>query len=426
MKQAIHPVSVAVTARLVIPGSKSITNRALLLAAMAKGESVLSGVLFSDDTEVCLRALTALGVGLAVDRNRAEVVVQGCAGRFPVTQAALYCGEAGTVTRFLLAMAASQHAEYEFVAAKRMMERPIGPLLSVLTEQGAVFTDPTGQPASRMPLVLHAVGLSGGEVSVNIRDSSQFLSGLLMAAPLARKALRLRSSDLSRKSYVKMTQRMMQDFGVAVRVEALDTLLVEPGQYQACHYAIEPDASTASYFWAMAALSGGQVTIPNLPRQGLQGDTQFLTVLERMGCQVDETATAITVRGPQQLRGVTVDMTGFSDTFMTVAALAVFADAPSCLSGLRHTRLQESDRVAAIAEGLQRLGIVTQATEDSLTIYPGTPVGAEVFAFNDHRIAMSLALIGLKVPGVVIDGAECVAKTCPDYFERMAKVVGAV
>ncbi len=421
-RQRITPVNKPISGIVTVPGSKSITNRALLLAALAKGHSRLTGMLASDDSEVFVTALQSLGVQCQWDRAQATCEVVGCDGQFPQTQAELYCRDAGTATRFLVAACAAMHGQYRFWASGRMSERPLGPLLSVLQDQGVEFAFEI--QAGKMPFVMHSQGLSGGEVQIDISLSSQFLSGLLMAAPLAEAPMVLDAGRLTHKPYVSMSMAMMADFGVEV-MRMDDTLLVHPGQYQGRDYVIEPDASTASYFFAMAALTQGEVTVTGLQRQALQGDTQFLRVLEQMGCQVSESAQGINVIGPRQLHGLgTCSMSGFSDTFMTVAALAVFADSPTTLTGLAHTRLQESDRVAAMAQGLDKLGICTNTTQDSLTIYPGQPRYGEVSSHNDHRIAMSLSLVGLRGVGAVIHDAQAVAKTCPNYFHMLEHLVG--
>ncbi|MDF2529864.1 MAG: aroA, partial [Gammaproteobacteria bacterium] len=245
-----------------------------------------------------------------------------------------------------------------------------------------------------------------------------------MAAPYAKNPLKLKSSKpLHQKPYVHMTLQIMKEFGIEASWVNEQTLSVPIAVYQARNYQIEPDASTASYFFAMAALTGGKIHVPHLSRKSKQGDIQFLSLLEQMDCTVIEEQGGITVIGCAYLKGLgSIDMTGFSDTFMTLASLAVFADSPTAMHGLAHTRLQESDRIAAISDGLNRLGIKTESTHDSLTIYPGQPTGTRLSSCKDHRIAMSLSLIGLKVPGVIIEDAGCVAKTCPAYFELMQQV----
>lgn len=414
-QKIIKPVSQPVKAAVIVPGSKSITNRALLLAALAEGKSQLSGVLFSDDTQAFAEGLKALGIDVRLDLQHCTAEITGLAGKFPRSQAALYCRDSGIATRFLLAAAAAQRGEYQFSASARMSERPIAHLLEVLHQQGADFQF-MGKHG-HMPLILEAQGLQGGAVNVDIKDSSQFLSALMIAAPYARTALQLHTGALSNKPYVSMTATMMQAFGLTPAITG-QTVQVPQGVYQAQNYAIEPDASTASYFFAMAALTGGEIQVLKLSRQCMQGDIRFLNLLEQMGCKVREESGGISVQGPKRLRGLgDIDMAGFTDTFMTLAAVAVFADRPTTIHSLAHTRLQESDRVAAIAEGLTRLGIRTETGPDSITIHPGHPQGATVSSHRDHRIAMSLSLIGLKIPGVVIDGAEAVAKTCPQFFE---------
>ena len=417
MKQMIQPVSGPINGEVTVPGSKSITNRALILAALSNATSHLSGVLHSDDSEACVVALQALGAKIDWGQSVATATVTP----IPVLQhdkvVEIECRDAGTATRFLLPVCAAMQGQYRFSASARMSERPIGPLLVALIEQGAVFNFEA--QSQHMPLLMHADGLGGGDVSVDITQSSQFLSGLLLAAPYAKSPITLQASTMANKPYVSMTLAMMGQFGVDAIVQD-SSIIVPQGCYHGCDYTIEPDASTASYFFAMAALTGGRVTVNHMRCESLQGDVRFLDVLADMGCQVHEDAQGITVVGPKQLKGLGEhSMSGFSDTFMTVAALAVFADAPTTLTGLAHTRLQESDRVAAMAEGLVQLGVQTDTTQDSITIYPAKPHGGTVASHNDHRIAMSLSLIGLKTQGVTIEGAEAVKKTCPDYFTMM-------
>jgi len=421
-RQTVAPINQPVNGIVTVPGSKSITTRALLLAALAKGSSYLTGMLASDDSEAFVTALQALGVQCTWDRTLTTCQITGCDAQFPQNQAALYCRDAGTATRFLIPACAAMHGQYHFTASARMSERPIGPLLGVLQAQGTEFA--FEECAGQMPFIMRSQGLFGGKVQVDIRLSSQFLSGLLMASPLAQTPMLLNAGNLCHKPYVAMTIEMMADFGIEV-IRMGNTLLVHSGQYQGCEYAIEPDASTASYFFAMAALTQGTVTVIGLKRQALQGDTQFLDTLEQMGAQVRESTQGISVTGPKQLHGLgSYSMSGFSDTFMTVAALAVFADSPTTITGLAHTRLQESDRVASMAEGLACLGIRTDNTRDSLTIYPSQAQYGEVSSCNDHRIAMSLSLVGLRGAGVVIHDAHAVAKTCPNYFQMLAALVG--
>ena len=414
----LKPVSHPVKGVVKVPGSKSITNRALLLAALSQGQSKLSGALLSADTKAMVAALRQLGVQIDWNVDTAEILVESKAEFLP--EAAIHCQDAGTVARFLLPACAAFEGCYHFEASARMMARPLAPLVQALASLSAEFK--FEERSEHMPFQLVANGLTGGEVSIDISSSSQFASGLMMAGVLAKTPVVLRAKAIADRPYIVMSMKMMADFGVMVDVMSEDAVKLVPQAYQARDYSIEPDASTASYFFAVAAITGGEVTVRGLRREALQGDVAFLSVLEQMGCLASEDARGITVKGHGVLHGVTVDMRHFSDTFMTVAACAVFATTPTTLTGLAHTRLQESDRVAAMAEGLTKLGIEAETTDDSITIHPGPPHGALVLGHNDHRIAMSLSLIGLKVKGVKVMGAECVSKTCPQYFEMMAQL----
>lgn len=415
-------VSGPLDAVVTVPGSKSITNRVLMMAALAHGQSTLTGVLQSDDTKVAMEALRRLGVEVAL-LDDTTVSMVGCGGRFPVTQAEVYTHESGTSTRFLLPMvAAAADGKFRFHASRRMMERPLESLCQALSDQGVVFN--YEKLAGLMPLNFTTSGLRGGDVMVDVGQSSQFYSGLMMAAPFAKQPMVVSANaPIDGKPYVTMTQRLMAEFGIESTMRDSSSIAISQGAYAAQDYAIEPDMSTASYFFAAPAICGGQVTVRHCNRSNmLQGDVKFLTVLEKMGAQVHESSLGITVRSSGELQGVEVDMAGFSDTFMTVCAVAAFTKSSTTLHSLAHTRLQESDRVSAIAEGLMRLGCGVETTDDSITIHPAALSGARVSGYNDHRIAMSLALVGLKVPGVQIEGAECVAKTCPDYFERLGQL----
>jgi 3-phosphoshikimate 1-carboxyvinyltransferase len=332
------------------------------------------------------------------------------------------CRDAGTVSRFLIPMAAALGGVYEFYGSERLSERPLKPMLDGLIAQGVkiIYHGKDGF----LPLRLESLGLSGGPLQVDIRDSSQFVSGLLLAAPKARASTTISAEGLATKPYVRVSLEMMAAFGVQAQLIG-DCIQVVPAAYQACEYAIEPDASTASYFFAAAALTAGEVTVKGLTRQVLQGDIRFLEVLEKMGASVYEEAGGIRVKGPQVLKGLgEIDFTGMSDTFMTLAALCPFAHSSTTITGLKHTRLQESDRVEAMRLGLTTLGAHVSTTEESITIHPSILHGGVIDSHRDHRIAMSHALIGLRVPGVVIDGADCVKKTCPKFFEMLLSLYG--
>jgi 3-phosphoshikimate 1-carboxyvinyltransferase len=414
LQQKIRPTAAPLLGQIVVPGSKSLSNRALLLAAFSEGQSHLKGMLWSDDTEACYVALQQLGVPIEKISEH-ELMVTGVSA-FRSGQK-INCRDAGTVARFLIPIAAALGGTYEFYGSERLSERPLKPMLAGLMAQG-VKIDYLGQPGF-LPLRLESTGLEAGALDVDIRDSSQFVSGLLLAAPKAKGPVTIFANHLATKPYVRVTVEMMADFGVQAELQE-HVVQVRPGKYHGCEYLIEPDASTASYFFAAAALTGGEITVKNLHRQVLQGDIRFLDVLEKMGAQIVDSPDGLTVKGPSVLQGLgEISFTGMSDTFMTLAALCPFANAPTTITGLRHTRLQESDRVEAMREGLSRLGATVTTTEDSITIYPSVLHGAVIDSHRDHRIAMSHALIGLRVPDVVIDGADCVKKTCPQFFELL-------
>ena len=424
MQNQLLPFRQPIKASVSLPGSKSLSNRALLIAACAKGTSVIENVPVNQDVSAAIDALKALGISFAYDRQKAVIQIEGCQGQFPRRKARIFCNEAGTLTRFIIPLCAGQcEGEYLIDAAPRMRERPIQDQLEVLDALGmkAEYTS----RFKHLPMTIYAVGLCSRQVQVRGEKSSQFLSGLLMAAPLIENGLSIESWVEHRQPYVDMTVKVMGDFGVCVRKNDRIYQVLGKQSYQACRYRIEPDVSTASYFWALAAISGGEVKVCGISRASIQGDIRFLEVLEKMGCVVIEEQSSITVKRTGSLKGVTVNMRNFSDTFMTLAAIASFADSDTRITGLAHTKAQESDRLRAMSDGLKRLGIAVTADGDSIDICPQQSClkAGVVESCNDHRIAMSLALLGLVQDGVWINGAECVSKTCPDYFERINKIV---
>jgi 3-phosphoshikimate 1-carboxyvinyltransferase len=401
------------------PGSKSITNRALVCAALAEGQSLLSGVLDSDDTQAMMEALPQLGIPLEHDREHATAQIVGCGGRLPATKADLYVGNSGTTIRFLTAMLSLSQGRYRLDGTRRMRERPIGDLLDALGQLGAdaVSEHGNGYP----PVIVRGRGLAGGRAIVAGNISSQFLSGLLMAAPYATAPVELVvEGPLVSQPYVEMTRAVMRSFGVAIAVERpCRFAIAAPQQYRARHYAIEPDASAASYFFAAAAITQGEVTVEGLSRNSLQGDVAFCDCLARMGCQVRHEPDQITVVG-RPLRGIDVDMNAISDTVQTLAAVALFAEGPTIIRSVAHIRHKETDRIHALAVELRKLGAEVEEQADGLRITPGPLHGAEIDTYDDHRMAMSLALVGLMVPGVVIRDPGCTAKTYPHFFRDLA------
>jgi 3-phosphoshikimate 1-carboxyvinyltransferase len=435
--RAIRAARPGLDAVVRVPGSKSVTNRALLLAALADGESVLEGALHAGDTDAFAGGLAGLGFAVAWEETAGNgaagrLRVRGAAGRIPALAADVWCADAGTAARFLLAACAAGHGRYAFDASGQLRRRPLGPLLAALRGQGATF-EPAG--AASLPLTVVATGLAGGAVELPGDVSSQFVSALLMAAPLARTPTTIAVDGLVSRPYVDMTLTMMADFGVGVARDAHRSFSVRPATYRARRYAVEPDASTASYFFAAAAASGGRVTVPGLRRGGgLQGDVRFVDVLEAMGCDVTDDPGGLTVQGPRgagtaaapaPLAGLSVDMTDLPDTFMTLAAIAPFASSPVTMTGIANVRLKESDRIAAMEEGLRRVGARTESGPDQLRVLPGPVHGAAIDPHGDHRIAMAFSVLGLRTPGVVVEDPDCVRKTCPPFFDLWAQVESA-
>jgi 3-phosphoshikimate 1-carboxyvinyltransferase len=422
MKKEICPVTSPIDAQLQIPGSKSITNRALLLAALAEGVSELSNILISNDTLALINALRELGVVVQLYEDTNTCIVVGCMGEFPKKEATIWCDSAGTVARFLLAACASMSGSYHFDGSEQLRKRPIASLLRTLCSQGARLEDIT---ASRLPFtIVGADGLRGGEIEIDSAKSSQFVSALLMISPFAKSPVVLTTLNLMSDPYVTMTSTMMGDFGVRVhKMHQGRYSIPTPQRYEAREYTVEPDFSTASYFFAAAAATAGQVTIQSVDRlHSKQGDVAFISVLEKMGCEIIDDAQGLTVKGPAQLKGVSVDMRKFSDTFMTLAALAPFASTPTTITNIEHTREHESNRISVMREGLERLKIKVEEGDDWLKIYPGQPEAGVVDSHDDHRIAMAFSIIGLRVKGIEINDAECVAKTCPNFFELWAEM----
>ena len=402
------------------PGSKSLTNRALICAALATDRSTLTNALESEDTQVMVSALQTLGIDVEVDQQRHTVSVAGCGGSIPASAADLYIANSGTSVRFLAAMLTLGQGRYRLDGTPRMRERPIGDLMAALNGLGASLHSEWGTDCP--PIVVQAAGLPGGRAAVRGDVSSQFLSGLLMVAPYARQGVELVvDGELVSKPYVRMTLAVMQSFGVQVAYDDLSRFAIPSSRYRGITYAVEPDASAASYFFAAAAITGGTVTVAGLSRDSLQGDVAFVEVLAQMGCAVSYGQNRITVAGGP-LRGIDVNMNAISDTVQTLAAVALFAAGPTTVRNVGHVRHKETDRIRALATELRKLGAAVNEHADGLTIRPGALRGAKLTTYDDHRMAMSLALIGLRVPGVTILDPGCTAKTYPGYFVDLAKL----
>ena len=412
----ITPLERPPDATVRVPGSKSVTNRALLVAALAEGPSRITNPLFSDDSYWLMNALVELGFDLTADRGGGEVRVGGLGGKISASGVDLFVGNAGTVARFLPPALALGRGPYTVDGVPRMRERPVADLVDGMKQLGAAV-EYAGE-SGKFPLKIPGRGIRGGTARISGSKSSQFASGLLMAAPYADTTVTLRVEGRKQWPYIGITVAVMRAFGVSVE-EAPNRFSVQPAVYHPLDYEVEPDASAASYFMAAAAVTGGRVKIPGLGQNSPQGDLRFAAVLRDMGCEVELAPDSVEVKGPFRLQGVEVDMNAFSDTMMTLAAIAPFADGPTTIRNVGHTRLQETDRLAAVAKELRRLGIPTQQTLTSIRIIPATVRPAVVETYGDHRMAMAFSVTGLVVPGVGIRDPGCVTKTFPDFFGRL-------
>jgi 3-phosphoshikimate 1-carboxyvinyltransferase len=415
----IQPARQPIRASVRPPGSKSITNRALVCAALADGTSTLRGALDSEDTQVMIEGLRAMGVEVEVREGGETLIVKGCGGAFAAKKAELFVGNSGTTVRFLTAMTTLGQGTYRLDGIERMRERPIGDLVEALNQLGANVTCEGSDNCP--PVVVQADGLPGGKAKIRGNISSQYLSGLLMAGACARDGLVVQvEGTLVSVPYVAMTLAVMESFGAsASAADAYAEIAIPAGSsYQACDYAIEPDASAASYFWAAAAVTGGEVTVEGLSRESLQGDVAFVECLAQMGCDVHYGSNSVTVVGAP-LKGVEVDMNAISDTVQTLAVVALFANGPTKIWNVSHIRHKETDRIAAVAAELRKLGTEVIEHSSGLEIIPGALTAAEIETYDDHRMAMSFALAGLVQPGVVILDPGCTAKTYPRFFEDL-------
>lgn len=411
-----------------VPGSKSITNRALLIAALAEGDSILTGMLLSDDTRYMAEAIAALGLPINVDAATETARVSGGSGKFPAGEAELYIGNSGTTARFLTAALTLGHGRYVLDGNPRMRQRPIGPLLDALRQIGA---DVRGLMTPDCPPVeVIASGLPGGPCAIRGDLSSQYFSALLMAAPYARSEVAISViGELVSIPYLEITAAVMAEFGVQIEIDRQTwaSFRVPVGQpYRGRRYHIEPDASNASYFFAAAAASGGRAIVDGLGTASTQGDLQFVRALEAMGATVTMTSDRTEVVGPPigTLRGIDIDMGTISDTAQTLAAIAPFATGPTRITGIAHNRLKETDRIADLATELRRIGQRVEEFADGLVITPGPITAAAIHTYDDHRMAMSFGITALLTGEIDILDPGCTAKTFPDYFDRLQRAAG--
>jgi 3-phosphoshikimate 1-carboxyvinyltransferase len=416
IKAISHPLDAAVR----VPGSKSITNRALLIAAMAAGSSTLEGALLADDTRYMLEALRALGFALEVSERESRVTIEGRDGAIPAVGADLFVGGAGTVMRFLTGFLTLGRGKFRIDGNCRMRQRPIGPMLAALSSLGVRAFSEYGNGCP--PLVIEPSGrdFRGGACQLDASQSSQFVSGLLMPAPLWAEGLELTMLGTVARPFVDMTLKLMARWGVRAEISG-ETIRIPGSQHYApSRFIVEPDASSLSYFAAAAALCGGRVKLPRVAPDSAQGDLAFLEVLERMGAAVSRQKDEIEIHGSGRLTGIDVDMSAMPDMVPTLAAIAPFASSPTRIRNVGFIRHHESDRLKALATELARLNAQVTELNDGLYIRPSSLKPATVETYDDHRIAMSFAVAGIKLGGLRIRNPGCVAKTYPGFFDDLA------
>jgi 3-phosphoshikimate 1-carboxyvinyltransferase len=411
---AIPPFEAPIDAVVAVPGSKSLTNRALVVSSLAEGTSRLSNVLHSDDTRYMMSHLRTLRIALHAFDDQVEI--QGAGGEFSPVQVSLFCGNAGTTVRFLTALCALVPGTQVVTGDQRMQARPIRDLVHALRGLGADLADTHGCP----PVTVRSGVLRGGHVDVQAHLSSQYLSALLMIAPYAEQPVILEvTGDIVSESYVELTLDVMASFGVTVERPDARRFVVPQRRYEGRPFAIEGDTTSAGYWWALAALTGSRITVKNVQPSTHQGDIEFLPILERMGCMITR-AHGVCVHAPRPLKspGV-VEMNRLPDGVMTLAVLAALAEGETRIVNVANLRIKESDRLAALVTELRRIGIEAEELPDGLRIQGGKPHGADIETYADHRMAMSFALLGARVPGIRIGTPECVSKSYPTFFEQL-------
>lgn len=408
-----------------VPGSKSITNRALMLAALADGKCMLHGVLFSDDSRAFLDCLLKLGFNLDIDEEAKTVTIEGTSGDIPNKCASINVRSAGTAARFLTVMLAAAGGEYYVDSSEQMKKRPMEPLITILRNAGVDIIC-LGEEG-HFPFEMHSNGINVNEVSVDTEVSSQFASALLMAGSMVEGGLEVKlTGSRTEGSYIKITTTMLNQFGVKYNKKDSSYLIDEQNFSAPENYVIEPDISAACYFWGIAAINSRKITVRHVRLGGMQGDLKFLDVLKQMGCEIGEEKDGVWVKGTSQLNGISVDMKDFSDQTMTLAAIAPFADSDTEIKNISHIRKQESDRLTAVVNELNRMGISANSTKENnqegIYIRHGAVKPTHIHTYEDHRMAMAFAITGTKVEGICIINPQCCAKTFENYFDVLDEI----
>jgi 3-phosphoshikimate 1-carboxyvinyltransferase len=410
----INPVQ-NLQATISIPGSKSYTNRALIIAGLTEGECRLEKPLVSDDTKYMIQALRSFGV--PVQEEEEAFIVSGKGGKLSASSKEIFIGNAGTAMRFLTSLSALVPGNTRLDGDERMRERPLADLLDCLTQMGvkAVSAKDNGCP----PIDIAGGEVPGGDLSLAGDKSSQYLTSILLSAPYFKNDTCVNiQGELTSKPYADITLDIMKTFGVHVENESYQRFTVKAGdRYKAQTYRVESDWSSATYFLAAAAVTGGEVTLTDINPHSVQGDAKFASVLEAMGCRIEKKINALHIKG-NPLRGININMNNMPDAVQTLAVTALFAKGETVIQGIGNLRIKETDRISALSNELTRLGAEVEAGEDFLIIRPRKYSGTEIETYNDHRMAMSFAVAGLKIPGVRIKNPKCVEKSFPDFFHQ--------
>jgi 3-phosphoshikimate 1-carboxyvinyltransferase len=420
----IRPVS-RLNASVRVPGSKSYTQRALVIASLAEGRSLLHSPLISEDTGIFTKALSLLGAKFVPQGE--DLLVTGTGGRIDPAREPINLGNNGTAARFLLSVLCLGSGDYGYgvTGTPRLCERPVKPLLDAIRSLGGAWT--CEEKEGYLPLTIHGGGIRGGRVFFDDVESSQYVSSLLISAPFASGEVEIQvRGSLASRPYVNLTLQAMEDFGVQVETDGENHFLVRSGQrYRGTDYSVEGDASSASYFFLAAALTRGTVRVSSLSRESLQGDGKFLHLLEKLGCAVSSGESWVQVKGnPLKAGEFVFDMSDMPDMVPTLAVLSALRPGRTVIRNAAHLRIKESNRLEAMARELAKTGIHAEEREDGLVIDGGAPGGAEVETYNDHRIAMSFAMMGLVVPGIRIRDGACVRKSFPGFWAEMGKLYG--
>lgn len=419
MDALIHPLKESTVKEVSMPGSKSYTNRALVMASLAKGKSKLTHVSESEDSKTLVKALGKLGVNIQKGKDSLEVMGRG--GKFKAYSGRIQVGHAGTAMRFLTSLACIAPCTVTLMGSERMHNRPIGELVEGLKQLGANIT--YQEKISFPPIKIQGGHIRGGSVELNGEVSSQYFTSLLLIAPLLREGLhiKVKGKQVS-SSYIDMTISGLKAFGITVKNNDYMSYTVSPGQtYKSTTYAIEGDASGASYIWGIAALTRSRIKVKHIPPSSRQGDAAFPDVLKKMGCKVKkhEKEQWIEVQGGTRLLPIKVNMEHMPDSAQTLAVIAAFAKGKSQISGLSTLQSKETERITALKNELRKMEIPCQSTNDSITIHGGTPKGARISTYGDHRMAMAFAVAGAKIEGVKIENPQVVNKSFPEFWQTL-------